>query len=60
MEEYDRTRRLPKLKYKTRANFTVDTDTLRKFRKYCREKGLAMSKIIEMKMKEEMREKEKA
>ncbi len=55
LEEYDRTRRLPKLKYKIRANFTVDADVLRKFRRYCQERGMAMSKVVEMKMKEEMR-----
>ena len=55
LEEYDRTRRLPKLSYKTRANFTIDADLFRKFRRRCREKGWTMSKVVEKKMREELK-----
>lgn len=54
LEEYDRTRRLPKLRYKTRANFTLDSDIVRKFRKHCREQGKTMSGVIEQHIKEEL------
>ena len=47
LEEYDRTRRLPKLKYKKRVNFTLDSELFRKFRVYCEEKGIKMSTFIE-------------
>ena len=55
LEEYDRTRRLPKLNYKIRANFTLDAEMFRKFRKHCREKGLTMSKVVEKKLREELK-----
>lgn len=57
LEEYDRTRKLPKLSYKVRANFTLDADIFRKFRNYCQKEGLIMSKIVEKKMLEEIRKK---
>lgn len=52
--EYERTKKLPKLNYKERANFTIDSTLLRKFRTYCKEKGLNMSRVIERYIKEEM------
>ena len=54
LEEYDRTRRLPKLRYKTRANFTLDSDILRKFRNRCREQGKTMSRVVEQHIREEL------
>lgn len=55
LEEYDRTRRLPKLSYKMRVNFTIDSDLVRKFRRHCQERGLNMSKLVEKWMKEEVK-----
>ena len=52
--EYERTKKLPKLSYKERANFTIDSTLLRKFRGYCKEKGLNMSRVVERCMKEEI------
>ena len=52
--EYERTKKLPKLSYKERANFTIDSTLLRKFRAYCKEKGLNMSRLVEKHLKEEM------
>lgn len=54
LEEYDRTRRLRKISYKTRANFTIDSDLIRKFRAYCSKKGYNMSKILEKHIREEL------
>lgn len=54
LEEYDRTRKLKKISYKERANFTIDARILRGFRSYCREYGYNMSKILENFMKEKM------
>ncbi len=55
LEEYDLTRKLPKISHKARANFTIDADILRKFRHYCQREGLIMSKILEKKMLEEIK-----
>ena len=52
--EYERTKKIPKLNYKTRANFTLDSDVFRKFRSYCNDKGLSMSHIVEKHLKEEV------
>lgn len=57
LEEYDRTRKLPKLSYKKRVDFTVDADVFRKFRTYCRKEGLAMSKVVEKLIREELKRK---
>ncbi|MEK6874137.1 MAG: hypothetical protein AABX52_00090, partial [Nanoarchaeota archaeon] len=54
LEEYDRTRRLRKLSYKQRANFTIDADLLRRFRAYCQQHGYNMSRLIEKNVREEM------
>ncbi len=55
LEEYDRTRRLRKITYKERANFTVDARTLRNFRSYCSTRGYNMSRLLENFMKEKIR-----
>ncbi len=52
LEEYDRTGKLRKLTYKERANFTIDQNVLRHFRRICKDKGYAMSKLLENYMKE--------
>ncbi len=54
LEEYDRTRRLRKISYKERANFTVDARILRNFRSYCSAHGYNMSKLLENFMKEKI------
>lgn len=53
--EYERTKRLPKLTYKERANFTIDNMLLRKFRAYCKDRGLNMSRVVERYIKEEIK-----
>jgi hypothetical protein len=53
LEEYDKTHRLKKINYKERANFTVDSDILRRFRKYCKKNSYSMSAKIESFMSEE-------
>ena len=57
LEEYDRTHRLKKINYKERANFTIDSNLLRKFRKYCESHGMKMSAKIEQYIKKELEEK---
>lgn len=54
LEEYDRTHRLRKINYKERANFTIDSNLLRRFRKYCQLNGMKMSAKIEQYIKKEL------
>ena len=52
--EFERTKKLPKIKYKKRVNFTIDADLVRKFRTYCKEHGYNMSNRIEKYISEEL------
>ena len=52
--EFERTGKLPKIGYKTRANFTIDAALLRKFREYCKKNGMKMSAVLEKYIKEEL------
>lgn len=54
LEEYDRTRKLPRLTYRKRINLTIDQDILKKFKKYCEENNYNMSRLIEKHIKEEL------
>jgi post-segregation antitoxin (ccd killing protein) len=57
LEEYDRTRKLRKLSYKTRVNFTVDEDLFNQFRSFCKQNDINMSAKIETFMKKELSKK---
>lgn len=48
LEEFEKTGRLI---IKSRMNFTIDKNISRKFREYCRNNNINMSKIIEESMK---------
>ncbi|MFH1592939.1 MAG: hypothetical protein ABIB47_06250 [Candidatus Woesearchaeota archaeon] len=52
--EFEKTGKLPKLKYKKRANFTIDADLLKKFRDFCRENGMKMSTRLEYLIKKDV------
>ena len=52
--EFERTKRLPKTIYRERINLTIDHSLLRRFKRYCRENNLNMSRIVEKHIKEEM------
>lgn len=47
LEEFDKTGKLKKLKYKERCTFTVDEDLIIRFRAYCKKHNLRMSNLIE-------------
>lgn len=55
LEEYDRTRKLPKTVYRERLNITIDSNLLKKFKQYARENNLNMSRLIEKYMKQELK-----
>jgi len=52
--EYEKTRKFPKFVYKERLDITLDGTLLRQFRRYCRETGRVMSRVVEMHIKEEL------
>jgi hypothetical protein len=54
LEEYDKTHKLKKINYKERANFTIDSNLLRRFRRYCQEHGMKMSAKVEQYMEKEL------
>ena len=54
--EYERTKKLPKLKRKTRIDVTVDRDLLREFRRLAPSHGAKLSPIVEMRLREQVRE----
>lgn len=47
LEEFDKTGKLRKLKYKERCTFTLDENLMIKFRAYCRKHNIKMSNLIE-------------
>ena len=55
LAEYDKTGVKKRLTYKIRANFTLDNELFLKFKKYCKEKGLKMSSLLEKRIKEELK-----
>lgn len=55
LEEFERTKRIPKFSYRKRLDITLDEQLLREFKNYCRENSLNMSRIIEKHIKEELR-----
>lgn len=55
LEEYDRTRKLPKLYRRKRLNITIDENVLQNFKAYCVAKHLNMSRLLEEQMLQEMR-----
>ncbi len=53
--EFERTKKLPKTSYRQRINLTIDSRLLKAFKRYCEERHLNMSRLIEGHMKEELR-----
>ena len=53
--EFEKTGKLPKLNYKERFNFSLDTEIMRKFREYCRKQGMKMSTKVERLILEELK-----
>lgn len=54
LEEFERTKKLPKFNRRKRLDITIDERVLNTFKNYCRENGLNMSRIIEKHLKEEL------
>lgn len=47
MLEFERTKKLPRPKYKERINFTLDKNLVRQFRIYAKSRNQKMSNIVE-------------
>ncbi|MCX6708477.1 MAG: type II toxin-antitoxin system CcdA family antitoxin [Candidatus Woesearchaeota archaeon] len=54
LEEFERTKRLPKFSYRKRIDVTIDEHLLKQFRDYCFKNGFNMSRVIEKHLKEEL------
>ncbi len=54
LEEYERTKKIPKFTYRKRIDLTINERILNEFKKHCQDKGLNMSRIVEKYMKEEI------
>ena len=54
LEEFERTKKIRKFSYRKRLDVTIDEQVLNKFKRYCKEKGLNMSRVIESYMKKEI------
>ncbi len=54
LEEFERTKRIPKFSYRKRLDVTIDEHVLKKFKRYCQERGLNMSRVIEKHLKAEL------
>lgn len=55
LEEYDRTHKLGKTRYKKKVDLTIDSQIWNKFRSYCEEKNLKMSNVVENLIKKELK-----
>jgi hypothetical protein len=54
LEEFERTKKIPKFTYRKRLDITINEQILKKFREHCRTHNLNMSRVIEKHIKEEM------
>ena len=55
-EELDRTGKFRKRAYKARAAFTLDEELFNRFRNYCKENGINMSRRIEGYIRKELKD----
>ena len=54
LEEFEKTKRIPKFTYRKRVDITIDEQILREFKFYCQKKGFNMSRLIEKHIKEDL------
>ncbi len=57
LEEFERTKKIPKFSYRKRLDVTINEHILREFKEYCKRNGFSMSKLIEKYMIEELKKK---
>ena len=54
LEEFERTKKIPKFTYRKRIDITINEHIEREFRKQCEQQGSTMSRKIEEYMKQEI------
>ncbi len=52
--EFERTKRLPRVAYKQRVNFTVDSRLYLEFRRFCSSQNISMSGAVEQFMRKRL------
>jgi len=57
LEEFERTKKIPKFVYRKKFDITIDSNILREFREYCKINGFSMSRLIEKYIIEELKKK---
>jgi hypothetical protein len=57
LEELDRTGKLRKASYKERVNFTIDSEVMLAFRRYCEKQSVSMSNKVENLIKDFLKSK---
>ncbi|MFO8016957.1 MAG: hypothetical protein R6U32_07705 [Candidatus Woesearchaeota archaeon] len=60
LEDFDRTGKLRKGRYKERYNFTIDSELMRMFRSYCSKHNIKMSGVIEDLIREYIKKQQSA
>ncbi len=55
LEEFERTKKIPKFTYRRRIDITIDEHLLKKFREHCRQHNIVMSRVIEEMMKSRLK-----
>lgn len=55
LEEFERTKKLPRFTHRKRIDITVDERILELFKKHCREKSINLSRAIEEAMKQSLK-----
>ncbi|MBI2136880.1 hypothetical protein HYU06_07450 [Candidatus Woesearchaeota archaeon] len=54
LEEFERTKKIPKFTYRRRIDVTINEHILSAFKKFCGQHNLNMSRVIENYMKQEL------
>lgn len=54
--EFERTKRLPRVILRERVNVTIDSLLLRRVKRYCKERDIPLSRLVEKHLKEELRQ----
>ncbi len=54
LEEFERTKKIPKFSYRKRIDITIDEHLLKRFKEYCQKQSMNMSRVIEKYLKAEL------
>ena len=54
LEEFERTKKIPKFTYRKRVDITLDENLLREARVYCEKNSISFSRVVERGLKKEL------